>query len=551
MNIDAELDNLIIQKNFSNEEIEQNIKDITLDPPRQAYQIFFDEFALSKKGSNSNSTQLKSLAQCKWKEMGKKEKAFFNEKEKEENEKFYKDFNLVEKYLILDYNKPFKKASDFYVDRYVKKAKSQGEDPVDARVFAELNYASMKGTQKKHWENLCVANNRKWEEMNDNIYKIDPFLEFFLKTIRTKYYKRGVDRDTLKKELPVFRNERFDELKKIHQEFCKYRNQMKERIFIYELENKIVPSIVYHKQSYIMEKNALSLIGISAIERNKAIKQFGTEESLTPEEKKECEQKIRREQLKKKYRVYMKNNENDLYFHEVITPKMLFYCENMNNKEMNELKTPIEKIEFLKQLWKGASEKTQKEYENKHMKIRIQKEKEKQKLKQVEKKPKNSKNKKKKEGKKSSIKVKDDNPNLSDEQKESSDDDFVDEDEEEEQNNKEDKKDIEENTNEETITKENENIVIDKNEGKKEKIIKNKPYKRRNRVTRRTIHIKSENGIKKNDEREVESKKENISNNNQEKASPKNSSVPNGVLKYIDHTNSIDKKKPTPLIDNK
>ena len=125
MNIDAELDNLIIQKNFSNEEIEQNIKDITLDPPRQAYQIFFDEFALSKKGSNSNSTQLKSLAQCKWKEMGKKEKAFFNEKEKEENEKFYKDFNLVEKYLILDYNKPFKKASDFYVDRYVKKAKSQ------------------------------------------------------------------------------------------------------------------------------------------------------------------------------------------------------------------------------------------------------------------------------------------------------------------------------------------------------------------------------------------------------------------------------------------
>ena len=247
----------------------------------------------------------------------------------------------------------------------------------------------------------------------------------------------------------------------------------------------------------------------------------------------------------------MKNNENDLYFHEVITPKMLFYCENMNNKEMNELKTPIEKIEFLKQLWKGASEKTQKEYENKHMKIRIQKEKEKQKLKQVEKKPKNSKNKKKKEGKKSSIKVKDDNPNLSDEQKESSDDDFVDEDEEEEQNNKEDKKDIEENTNEETITKENENIVIDKNEGKKEKIIKNKPYKRRNRVTRRTIHIKSENGIKKNDEREVESKKENISNNNQEKASPKNSSVPNGVLKDIDHTNSIDKKKPTPLIDNK
>ena len=302
---------LSIQSNdstYTDEEIDKNIKNVTLDPPKTAFDFFLEEKNVKTMGSQkklksrTSSTSKKKIAniECynqQYNYLSNQDREKYIALEREDLDRYKKELLIVEKYLIRSYHKRGATAEQLFINDFIKSQHENNEtskiSEIEAKAIEQWNKMSYE--QKNQWYKLKEENDKWWKKAQ-HYDKLSVYDYFCMKKMEQAEEK---DIELLVSDCEYLWKRLSDKkMQQYVQETKEENERRKEYKEIIELDNKINPQ--KNSSAYnIFVKTMASTIDEKKEEDSK--------DKKTNEEKKEKteENKVKnKEQLKVKPKKY-------------------------------------------------------------------------------------------------------------------------------------------------------------------------------------------------------------------------------------------------------
>ena len=165
-----------IDSNYTDEEIDKNIKNVTLDPPKTAFDFYIEEkvgktMKTQKKiKSKSSSASKKKTANTEYYNqqfnyLSNQDREKYKVLEKEDLERYKKELLIVEKYLIRSYHKRGATAEQLFIKDFIKSHMEKNEtkcSEIEAKAIEQWNKMSYE--QKNEWYKLKEENDKWWKK---------------------------------------------------------------------------------------------------------------------------------------------------------------------------------------------------------------------------------------------------------------------------------------------------------------------------------------------------------------------------------------------------
>lgn len=304
---------LSIQSNenlYSDEEIDANIKNVTLEPPKSAF-----DFYLNEKEENSANTKRKTKQKSASKKkkinidyhkqqfdyLPNKEREKYNELEKNDLERYKKELFIVEKYLIRSYHKQGATAEQLFINDYIKNEHNKNEkskfSEIEAKAIEVWNKMSYE--QKNQWYKLKEENDKWWKNAQhyDQLSVYDYFCMKKMRQAEEKDIELLVsDCEFLWKRLS---NKKIEQYTQETKEENERRKEYKE---IIELDNKTNPQKNSSAYNIFVKTIASTIDEKKEEDKNEIIKEEKKEskDNVIKEEKKEIKDDDNKEESKVK-----------------------------------------------------------------------------------------------------------------------------------------------------------------------------------------------------------------------------------------------------------
>lgn len=235
---------------YSEDEIDEKLKNVTLLPPKTAFEFYYDEKVNngksnnpSKKGKQSASKQKEvNLEHYKrqYEYLANASKEYYAKMEEEDAERYRNELYLVEKYLIRSYHKQGATAEQLFISNFIKteKDKNSKANIVDIEKKALDAWKNMDFDEKHQWLLLKEENDKWWKKAQhyDEISTYDYFcLQKFKEAEKLNIELLVSDCEYLWKRLSEQKMQKYE---KEAQEENERRKEYKE---IFELEKRAFP----------------------------------------------------------------------------------------------------------------------------------------------------------------------------------------------------------------------------------------------------------------------------------------------------------------------
>ena len=358
--METRIEDLLEEKHFTEEEIYENIKDIHL--PKElidAYQIFKEE---RKENPTEEEISKGYVIYSKFNSLSQSEKEPYKKKEEEQLTRVIKQLDVIEKYLIPDYFYKCSNGKELYHQWCLKRAKKNKEDLTDASLLSELNYLSMEEEEINKWNKLNEQHQDKLKELQVKMKK-NPFS--FLPSIMKRELKMRIDPHNYLNLIKKIKTEQPDAFNKISDVFSQVKRKFYMNSLYYSIStlNKTINN--YTPLFYYLENHPKECIGFTFQDNRKnKIDQF------LKENKDDYEKVQHKNILIRRYCGYHRKYRQQIIYHTIITPKMLFYKKQLSDKKLLNVKDNNEKLKILREKWESLKEKEKKKYITLHRQSR-------------------------------------------------------------------------------------------------------------------------------------------------------------------------------------
>lgn len=235
---------------YSEDEIDEKLKNVTLLPPKTAFDFYYDEKVNNGKSNNPSKKGKLSASKQKvanldyyktqYEYLANTSKEEYAKMEAEDFERYKNELYLVEKYLIRSYHKQGATAEQLFISNFIKteKDKNNKASIVDIEKKALNAWKNMEFNEKHQWLLLKEENDKWWQKAQhyDELSTYDYFcLKKFQEAEKLNIELLVSDCEYLWKRLS---EEKMQKYEKEAQEENERRKEYKE---IFELENRAFP----------------------------------------------------------------------------------------------------------------------------------------------------------------------------------------------------------------------------------------------------------------------------------------------------------------------
>ena len=167
-----------------NQQIDLILSTITLAPPKKAFDFFVEGKEVESK--NKLSKQEIETYTNEYGCLSESEKDSFLTKEQQDQERYDKEIELVEKYLIRPYHKKGITAEQIFIKTFIKAYLNENNDNRTENELEEMaikTWDNMLIEEKKEWIHLKKENDILWSKMknNDELNTYDYFCQLKMK----------------------------------------------------------------------------------------------------------------------------------------------------------------------------------------------------------------------------------------------------------------------------------------------------------------------------------------------------------------------------------
>lgn len=152
-----------------NQQIDLILSKITLSPPKKAFDFFVEGKDVQSK--NKLSKQEIETYTIEYDCLSDTEKDSFLTKEKQDQERYDKEIELVEKYLIRPYHRKGITAEQIFIKTFIKAYLNDNNDNKTENELEEIaikTWDNMLNEEKKEWIHLKKENDILWSKMKNN-----------------------------------------------------------------------------------------------------------------------------------------------------------------------------------------------------------------------------------------------------------------------------------------------------------------------------------------------------------------------------------------------
>lgn len=263
---------------YSEEEIDEKLKNVTLLPPKTAFDFYYDEKVNNSKSNNPSKKRKQSASKQKgvnldqykrqYEYLANLSKEHYAKMEAEDAERYRNELYLVEKYLIRSYHKQGATAQQLFISNFIKteKNKNSKANIVDIEKKALDAWKNMGFDEKHQWLLLKEENDKWWQKAQhyDELSTYDYFcLQKFKEAEKLNIELLVSDCEYLWKRLS---DQKMQKYEKEAQEENERRKEYKE---IFELENKAFPQKGKSAYNLFVQKVATKIEGNEENNSNK------------------------------------------------------------------------------------------------------------------------------------------------------------------------------------------------------------------------------------------------------------------------------------------
>ena len=370
------IDDLLIKKHYTEEEIKENIKDLVLFTPRTPLQVLQNElkYKIPKTKQDYNQYVRNLLAT-----LSPEEKERIDKKIDDDFVCLIKVLDIIEKYLIDDFFLYVKTGEELYYQWCIKKAKMKGEDLTDARMIAQLNYQTMSEEEKEKWNEINKSHEKKLKEIQKMLsLKLNDKLElrtFFIEKMKNEE-NINVNSGTYPVEFNKFKKKK-GKYQQFIKEFQELQKKNKEKSLYYKLALGEHPVSLYKKGHFIMEQYITNEVYYLKFDINNAYfidkitlqkltdRIFEKEENII-----EFEYKKYKNNLINNYAYLSNVYRDEISLFTIMTPKMLFYLKHVLDNDINKIHDNIDKVNCLREKWERLPRNEKNRFIREHRKIK-------------------------------------------------------------------------------------------------------------------------------------------------------------------------------------
>ena len=348
---------------FTDEEINDIIKDITLKQPKSSYSIYITE-KLEKereKGKIVLGEMVKKYAAI-WNKLPEQVKENYQEKSNQEREKYIKDLETVKRYLIKNYFKEGATSYRIFLESKLKEGFDEDKEPKKIKEEARDEWKNMTREERSEWHEKKRENDNWWTRAKTS-RNINSYAVFVQKKIHEEKEKGNqLDFKDISKLWKKLSEKDKNKYRKYADEMNEERRQIRE---VYEIVHGIKPKQPAGAYRIFLTEMAKE----GKFEGKNAFKEGKKLWDKTSEEEKEKYLKISHKlHLCYKYKVLLyKKNKRKMRPTKAPTAYNLFVAD-MKGKAPKKEKF----FDYVKDEWEKLDEKVVKEYQRKADKFKSQ-----------------------------------------------------------------------------------------------------------------------------------------------------------------------------------
>ena len=360
-------------QDYSDEEINEIIADITLKRARTDYSIFISEM-IKKEREKNNNIKLGDVTKkysSQWNKMSDKDKQKYQEISEREREKFKKDVEKVKLYLFKNFIKEGATSYRLFLEERLKEAFENDEDPKEAKKKASEEWKNISAEEKREWERKKKDNDSWWVKAKKS-RDVNGYAIFIQKKLaEAKEREKTLNFKDISKLWEKASDKEKRKYKKYADEMNEERKRMRE---IYEIVNGIKPKKPTGAYKIFLSEKAKEgkFDGKNAFKEGKILW-----DKLSEEEKDVYLKKSHRIRICYKYKLLLYNKNK-----KKLLPTRPKSAYNLFVSDMKGKKIPkgVSFIDFVKDEWNNLDEKTIEKYQAKAEKLKIEFEKQKEKF---------------------------------------------------------------------------------------------------------------------------------------------------------------------------
>ena len=229
------------------EKIDSILDQITLQPPRTAYTIYYFETKEKYESLNKKIKQRDILIECSktWSKLEESKKKKYIEKSEEEKKRYIYEVEIVRHYLFKDYNEIIQKpptAYNIFVNERMVEGFKNNYDPKEVKKLAYEDWKKMDNKEKEIYFEKKDENDNIFEKAK-NLKKING-MGLFIQEVFQKAINKNLEQMPSLQEIIETWKSSPSAIKQKFEKYAKELNEERQKLTdIYELVNGIKPKL--------------------------------------------------------------------------------------------------------------------------------------------------------------------------------------------------------------------------------------------------------------------------------------------------------------------